>query len=225
MEAGYGRHVMQRGASRSGARSAQHYAKPLAAVRISGFTLLEILVVLLIAGMVMTILMQWLHQTYRLQQHFGHEIFNSQQGEMYAEWFRQSVNGAMPDTSTGSNRFKGDARQFSGLTLSPVDSAVQAMMPFVWRIRFNPETGRTQLIYGQEETAPEIASWTGNTGRFAYIGQDGQISEMWPPPFAQSAQLPKVILLQTQQKDMPRVIVAVPRGLQSPLPRRADIRD
>lgn len=172
----------------------------------------------------MTILMQWLHQTYRLQQHFGHEIFNSQQGEMYAEWFRQSVNGAMPDVSTGVNRFKGDARQFTGLTLSPVDSASQALMPFAWRMRFSPNAGRTQLIYGLEENAPEIISWPGDSGRFVYIDQNDQLSPIWPPAFKQTTQLPKVIMLQTQERDMPRIIVAVPRGLQSPLPRRVDLK-
>lgn len=173
----------------------------------------------------MTILMQWLHQTYRLQQHFGYEIFSSQQGEMYIDWFRQSVNGALPDTTGGSNRFKGDQRQFSGLTLTPVDTSTQALMPFAWRLQFYPVDGRTKLVYGLEEDSPEILSWEGDSGRFLYIDQNDQSSLVWPPVNGQYSQLPKVVLLQTLQRDMPKIIVAVPRGLQSPLPSRIDIRD
>ena len=58
-----------------------------------GFTLLEMLVVLILTGMITGILIQGLDQVFRLQTHFGRELFNSQQGEMYAEWFRESVNG------------------------------------------------------------------------------------------------------------------------------------
>lgn len=190
-----------------------------------GFTLLEMTVVLLITAMITTILMQWLHQTYRLQQVFGREIFNSQNEGMYAEWFRQSVNGTLPDTLAGPNRFKGTARQFSGLTLSPVDSAVQAVQPFAWRLQFNPSTGRTQLLYGLGQNAPEISSWPGDSGHFSYIDQAGKTSQLWPPPFGQPPQLPAAVMLQTLQADMPKVIVAVPRGLQNPLPRRRDLRD
>ena len=50
--------------------------------RSSGFTLLEILVVMILTSMITAILLQGLQQVYRLQVHFGAEMFSSQQGAM-----------------------------------------------------------------------------------------------------------------------------------------------
>ena len=66
---------------------------PLRGFTVRGFTLIEILVVLVITGFIVAILLQALQQVFRLQTHFGSEIFHTQRGAMYTEWFRQSING------------------------------------------------------------------------------------------------------------------------------------
>ena len=78
---------------------------------------------------------------------------------MEAEWFRQSVNGLMPDYVDGKNKFKGSQREFSGMTLSPLNTATEALMPFTWRLRFEPKTGQTQLQYGSNDDAPAVLAW------------------------------------------------------------------
>ena len=190
-----------------------------------GFTLLEMLVVLIIAGMVVGILMQGLHQVLRLRTYFGMELFNTQQGEMYSEWFRQSVNGLMPDYSESKYKFKGTEREFSGRTLSPLDAANEALVPFVWRLRFEPKTGQTQLQYGSTDAAPAILEWPGNSGKFVYFDASNQEHEAWPPVLGKWPQLPRVIFLEYRINDEPRVIVAVPKGLENPLSRQRDYQD
>lgn len=187
-----------------------------------GFTLLEMLVVLVLTGMISSILMQGLSQVFRLQTHFGKELFNTQQGEMYTDWFRQSINSVMPDYVDGKNRFKGEARELSGLTLAPLDGATDALTPFAWHLKFTPEAGQTQLLYGEGDADAEVLAWPGNSGRFIYYDAAGEAHDTWPPPFGKWPQLPRTIYLDNQNKNEPRVIVAVPKSLESPLPRARD---
>ncbi len=188
-----------------------------------GFTLLEILVVLVLTGMITGILMQALNQVFRLQQHFGVELFNSQQGEMYAEWFRQSVNGLMPDRRDGRHRFKGEEHEMSGLTLAPLDSAAQSLQPFAWRIAFDARDGRTDLRYGPDDQSPVILSWPGNSGRFVYFDDANQPHDAWPPFLGQWPQLPRAINLEYGAADGERVVVAVPKGPVEPPPSQRDL--
>ncbi|HUW36061.1 MAG TPA: type II secretion system protein [Rhodocyclaceae bacterium] len=190
-----------------------------------GFTLLEMLVVMILTGMITGILMQGLHQVFRLQTHFGREIFDTQQGEMYTDWFRQSVNGLMPDYADGKHQFKGTQREFSGLTLAPLDAANTALLPFSWRLKFDPETGRTQLRYGSGDDAPAVLSWSGNSGRFVYFDANNEAHDDWPPFLGKWPQLPQAIYLENQNATEPRIIVAVPKGLENPLPRQKDLQD
>lgn len=189
------------------------------------FTLLEMLVVLILSGMITAILMQGLHQVFRLQTHFGKELFNTQHGEMYTEWFRGSVNGLMPDYEDGKNRFKGTAREFSGLTLSPLDTATEALVPFSWRLKFDSQSGDTQLQYGQTDSVAAVLSWQGNSGRFIYFDSNSDPHDTWPPFLGKWPQLPKAIYLESQNAEEQRIIVAVPKGLENPLPRHKDLQD
>ncbi len=188
-----------------------------------GVTLLEMLVVLILTGMITGILMEGLSNSFRLQTHFGKELFITQQGGMYSEWFRQSVNSLVPDYSQGKNRFRGSSRNFSGLTLSPLNTATESLLPFSWNLMFDPKTGQTQLKYGPDENAPVVISWQGNSGRFVYFDANFQPHDDWPPLSGKWPQLPRAIFLESLEKDEPLVIVAVPKALENPLPRLIDL--
>lgn len=190
-----------------------------------GFTLLEMLVVLVLAGLVTGILMQGLQQVFRLQMQVGKELFQTQQGEMYEEWFRQSINGTVPDYEDGKNKFKGSARELSGLTLSPLNSAGESLLPFSWRLKFDPQSGNTLLQYGTADDAPVVLSWLGNSGKFVYFDADNAPHDAWPPFLGKWPQLPRAVYLESQYGDAPRVIVAVPKGPANPLPKPEDLRD
>lgn len=201
----------------------QHAVRARAEQR--GFTLLEMLVVLVLAGMISGILFQGLRQVFRLETHFGRELFNSQQGEMYTEWFRQSVNGLMPDHVDGKNKFKGSEREFTGLTLMPLNTATEALLPVAWRLRFNGDAGVTQLLNGRTDDSPVVLSWPGNSGRFLYFDGNGDSHDTWPPFSGKWPQLPRAIFLESRNPDEPRVVVALPRGPQELPPRRNELQD
>lgn len=184
-----------------------------------GFTLLEMLVVMVLTALITTLLMGGLSMVYRLQSRFGPEIFNSQHGAMYADWFRLTVNGLMPDYPDGPHRFKGESDRLSGLTLSPLDQPEGALVPFAWSLRFDPRSGQTQLVYGDAPDGPPILVWPGNAGRFRYFDQQGEAHDSWPPAFGAPAQLPAAIRLEMPAGHSPQLLIAVPLG-----PSATDIR-
>lgn len=191
-----------------------------------GFTLIEILVVLVITGFIVTILLQSLHQVFRLQTHFGSEIFHTQSGAMYTDWFRQSINGLMPDYADGKQKFSGERRKMSGLTLSPLDQESGVPASFVWRLEFDPHSGQTGLYYGDaRETRPSlpVLFWPGDSGRFIYIDAENEPHDSWPPFLGKWPQLPRAIYLESGAAEQLRLIVAAPLAADTPPLRRKDI--
>ncbi len=188
-----------------------------------GFTLVEILVVMIITGFIVAILLQSLHQIFRLQTHFGSEIFHTQNGAMYADWFRQSINGLMPDYKDGKHKFRGEQQQMSGLTLSPLGLEGGALTPFAWRLEFDPRSGQTGLYYGdagEKQPALPMLAWQGNSGRFIYIDAENEHHDSWPPFVGKWQQLPRAIYLESGAAEQRRLIVAIPRGPDEPLLHR-----
>ena len=189
----------------------------------AGFTLLEILVVLVLTSLVTGILLQGLQQVYRLQSHFGAEIFHAQHGAMRIDWFRGSINGIMPDHDDGKMRFKGESRRMSGLTMAPLDAPDGALVPFVWRIDFDSKIGEMALYAGDGTEAQLVLNWPGNEGRLLYLDGEGNSHEFWPPFSGRLPQVPSMILLEMGAAGKGRKIVSVPRGPDVPWPRQNDL--
>lgn len=188
-----------------------------------GFTLLEMLVVLLITSMVTGLLMNGLLQVFRLQERFGAETFNTQQGAMQTAWFRQTVNGLTPDYADGKNLFHGETRALQGLTLAPLNLAEGTLAPFAWRLRFDSARGETLLLHGTDQAPTEILSWPGNTGRFEFLDAEGAAHDSWPPFLGKWPQMPSAIRLTGGDSSAAKVIIAVPKGPLAPAMRLKDV--
>jgi len=188
----------------------------------TGFTLIEILVVLIIVGMTSGILFQALGQAYRLQDRFGRELFKGQQGQMAAGWYRQSVQGLQPDYLDGQHIFHGEDQEFSGLTSNPLSDEYGAPTPITWKIRINRQNGTTELIYIEEKRETLVLTWHGNEARFIYLDEQQASHDRWPPPLGLWPQLPKQIQLIAKDTYEPINIVATPMGPARPLPRLQD---
>ena len=191
-----------------------------------GFTLIEILVVLVITGFIVTLLLQSLHQVLFLQTRFGHEIFYTQRGAMYTDWFRQSINGLMPDYKNGKHKFSGELRRMSGLTLATLAQEAGALAPFIWRLEFDLSSGQSGLFYGEageKDSAVPLLVWPGKDGRFIYTDAKNEAHDSWPPFLGAWPQFPSSIMLETGSGEGLRLIIAAPRSADTPLLSRKEI--
>jgi len=189
----------------------------------TGFTLIEVLVVLIIVGMISGVLFQALERAYRLQERFGMELFSAQQGQMAVDWYRQTVQGLYPDYPDGRSIFQGNEREFSGLTSNPLNDEYGAPTPITWKIRNNQRSGTMELVYleGKQETT--ILTWRGNEARFIYFDEKQTVYDSWPPPLGLWTQLPKQIQLVAKDAGDSINIVASTMGPSMPLPRPLDL--
>lgn len=189
----------------------------------AGFTLIEVLVVLIIVGVTSGVLFQALDQAYRLQDRFGRELFKVQQGQMASDWYRQTVQGLQPDYPDGQNIFRGKDRTFSGLSSNPLGDEYGAPTPITWRLRSNPQSSVIELVYLEGDGETAILKWRGKQARFVYLDEKQTPHHSWPPPLGLVAQLPEQIQLITEDAGEPINIIASPMGPTSPLPRPHDL--
>ena len=184
----------------------------------SGFTLVEILVVLIIVGMVSSILLQALSQIYRLQGRFGQQLAQSQEGAMYADWFRQVIQGLQTDYPLGKDIFTGTETSLQGLSISPLSSDGAAGPTNITLKLVDDGNGAvTHLQYESAGQKTPLFVWPGKAvGKFIYVDAEGERHAQWPPALGEWPELPTVILLQTLQGGDQRLLAAVPRGSKEP---------
>lgn len=192
--------------------------------RHSGFTLLEILVVMLIVSLISTILFQALDQIYKIQGRFGLQLVQSQQGTMYTDWFRQVVQGLQTDYVDGKGKFEGSETEFSGVTTSPLSAAYGTPSSVTLSLQYDSRKDVTKLLYIADEREMLLSSWSGKKAqKFVYVDATGESQDTWPPRFGLWPQLPNAILLQSQKSNEPQLIAAVPRGSLEPKNKSVDM--
>jgi len=149
-----------------------------------GFTLIEMLVVLVLTALVVGVAFEGLSRVADLRLRLGRHLDGALDEAIVGSWFRGSVAGMQPDFNQAPDAFRGSATEMSGLTLKPIDLPAGAATPFAWRLL--PETGgTTRLFYrGADGGWREVAAWSGAGARFLYAGPDGDWRSEWPPPFA-----------------------------------------
>jgi len=184
----------------------------------AGFTLIEMLVVLIMVVMISAILFQGLELSYRLQDRFGVELFKVQHEQMATDWYRQTVQGLYPDESNGSNIFQGKEKEFSGLSNNPLSAAYGAPTPIIWKIISNQQDGISKLIYIEENRETTVLAWRSNEARFIYFDEKLTPNDSWPPPLGLATQLPKQIQLVIKYPSESSNIVATPMGpIETPI--------
>ncbi len=191
----------------------------------TGFTLIEVLVVLIMTGTITGLLFQALERAYRLQDRFGAELFGAQQGQMATDWYRQTVQGLRTDYPDGKNLFKGSEQEFSGLSDNSLGGQSGAPTPIRWQIRKDLRSGLIELVYSAQDKDTPIFSWQTKAARFAYIDDQQTAHDAWPPPLGRWPQMPKQIQLITLGGNGidPVTIIAAPMSTAMPPLRLKDI--
>jgi general secretion pathway protein J len=176
--------------------------------RIHGFTLLEMLVVLLIAGIALALSSQALGQYQRAHTRAIASERLGREQRLSEHWFRDSVRGLFPAAASADARatlrfgmdessapaFHGDADGFEGVTLAPVFGQQGTSATQSWRIVRAPGTAVLQLDESGRTVALNLPR--ARDMRFHYLGADGKLEDRWPPRLGTPAQLPEAVLLE-----------------------------
>src|SRR5690242_7370912 len=96
----------------------------------SGFTLVEMLVTMVLLSMVVAIVLGSLRQVLDARTRLRPYLDQSEQTTLVAGWFRQTVQGLLPDYDKGSHRFTATTGGFSGLTAAPLAGPPGTPTPF-----------------------------------------------------------------------------------------------
>ncbi|MBM3535201.1 MAG: prepilin-type N-terminal cleavage/methylation domain-containing protein [Alphaproteobacteria bacterium] len=148
-----------------------------------GFTLIEMLVVLVLTALLVTVVFEGLARIADLRVRLARHLDGALDEIMVGSWFRSSVAALQPDLADAPDAFRGSASEMSGLTLKPIDLPAGGATPFGWRLSPDAASGATRLFYrGGDGTWREIASWAAASARFLYAGPDGEWRSEWPPP-------------------------------------------
>lgn len=147
----------------------------------SGFTLVEVLVVLVIGSLVSALLFQMLAQTYRLRSRFAEQLAESQTGRMRADWIRQTLQGLQSVTPDAPSRFSGQSAALQGWTSAPIGPRGASLRDF--RLEWAPRDSGWELRYSDGETPwPLWAAGAAGRPGFRYVDDQGSEHGQWPPP-------------------------------------------
>ncbi len=169
-----------------------------ASSRPRGFTLLEVIVVLVIVSLLMTLLTQALWLGTDMLRRSSVEASAQADESMRLAWYRDLVGGLQPDRNKGPLSFAGQARQFAGLSAGAPLLEIGAALPVRVELSFDARANRTRLILltPTAERPVELLSWPGEQGEFVYLDEGGRSHPSWPPArLDQPFQLPRAIVL------------------------------
>lgn len=178
--------------------------------RAAGFTLLEMLVVLMIAGMALALTSQAMGQFQRAHARASASEHAGREYRLSEAWFRDAVRALTAAPSTGLPAagalgaassddapavFEGRDDGFSGLTLAPVLAGQGIPVLQVWRVIAGP--AGTEVLELQEEGRRVLLSLPGS-GRLHlhYLDDEGKLHVQWPPALGQWPQLPAAVVLE-----------------------------
>jgi len=185
----------------------------------AGFTLVEILVVLVIVSLISGIVLFAFQRVLDVRLRIAEFLDGSDTPNLIASWFRDDIDGLVPDAKGGADVFSGAPRQLTGLSVAPLNGMAGVPTRVTWEITFDPDAGRTYLRY-QGANAPllTIASWPKDRGNFRYCGRDLACYENWPPPSGKVSELPSLVLLNTVKGTEDWAILAAPMAAHNPPP-------
>ena len=184
---------------------------------IKGFTLVEMLVVMVLLGLISSILFQGLSLIGKVQSRLIPNIQKQQKQMLQERWFRESVSGLMAGVKN-TEHFTGTQSGFTGISISPLHSNNRAPQLIEWEIATSDE----QYILGykqQQGLSWQIETYSSESQQpvFVYLDSSGQWHNNWNIRGADSNQaaLPEAIALKKESDEQSSWLVATIEGEKS----------
>lgn len=157
-----------------------------------GFTLVEMLVVLVLVSLLATLLIEG--TGFLVGKYAAVERLRREEGlaALGGHWFASTVGATVPSRRAG-RRFAGDETAFEGVTLQPL--AAESGRPT--RIRWSiDEDGSRGVVYAEEGAGPwtVLASADGPLA-FQYAGSSRRWQARWPPAADSRERIPRMVRL------------------------------
>ena len=147
-----------------------------------GFTLLEVLVVLIITGMLTAVLTQALGFVLQIRLSVMNKITGLEKTAVTRSLYLSPLEGLVPDYPEKPDIFVGSENKIHGLTTHAIENRPGAIVPFEMYFDSDPNNSQTTLIYKERGREPlKLGSWPGNVGRFTYKDRTGPWLAAWPP--------------------------------------------
>jgi len=163
----------------------------------AGFTLFEMIVVMVITSLMGAVLMQGFSLILAMRLSVTNTIENLQELILSQNVPIDPLRGILPDFKNGPNQFSGQARVMHGQTLRPLLSAAGAPTSFTMTLEYDIGGDTTVLVYAEPgRPKAELAQWRGNTITFKYRDLKGPWAQTWPQPESTS-QTPWLIWIDT----------------------------
>ncbi len=188
----------------------------------AGFTLLEMLVVLMLVSLAATLLLQGFGYVLEMRTRFTGHLREVQGERLQQHWFLSVGSGLSASHPQESGVFQGRAEGFQGLSMASLSGSIGEPTSISWSLE--QDGNLTRLVYRDVAVTSgwTIAEWPDSEATFRYLDRKGNWQRRWPP--AQGVpvpQLPEAVkLMWFGDDELPWL--AVPGGRSNP---RSDLRD
>lgn len=147
-----------------------------------GFTLLEVLVVLVITGMLAAVLTQAFGFVLQIRMSVMNKITGLEKTAVTRNLYLSPLEGLVPDYPEKPDVFVGTENRIHGLTTHAIENRPGALVPFDLYFEYASNDAQMTLVYKEKGREPlKLGSWPGNTGRFTFKDSSGPWLASWPP--------------------------------------------
>ncbi len=182
-------------------------------IKHQGFTLLEVIVVLLIMSFITVMMMEGLTHYLKVQERISNKLSESHVSSLQSFWFRDVVGGLM-SSEDASWQFTGNATRFAGVSVKGLDQQEGVPSRFVMDLDRHDERlwltyyPESQLRVPDQLTAYQLIkkaeAWVLfpvlDQVHFVYVGVDGQQYAQWPPKNTRVKGLPEGVIMRGEKR-------------------------
>lgn len=177
--------------------------------RVKGFTLLEIIVVIVVMSLVGVLLVQGLFHYLKVRERIAIKLSQAHIVSLRHDWFGDVASSLLAGTGGAAWYFRGSAHYMAGVSLKSLGYSAGVPGRFVlkiaqdgksWQVLYVPESSMLEPTEGAVFDVPKGAeSWPLMTldegARFVYVDAQGERHKVWPPEGKRDKYLPSAILL------------------------------
>lgn len=203
-----------------------------------GFTLLEMLVVLVLMSFVTLLVSQALAQVARVERLLAGAQLEGAITSVRVSWAQAALESMLPMSRESGARFEGGVRRISGMSSQSPAMPTVGLAKVSMTLEFDPRLGVTELrmALGQGSgkgaaaagaagaVGSVLISWPGNSGRFRFMDDQGRWHDNWPMDQADAVLLPVAVLIETGLDEAPRIVASMAVA-PLPLPSRQSLQE